>query len=101
MKKPTAWVLTAEDDVSIQAVFYRIHFKMEDNMELLNLSEELKNNANNEMNDDELENVAGGIGGKGKLHTQILFCPKCRSTKVSKISSKVYLCRECSHQFSR
>ena len=45
MKKPTAWVLTAEDDVSIQAVFYRIHFKMEDNMELLNLSEELKNNA--------------------------------------------------------
>ena len=74
---------------------------MEDNMELLNLSEELKNNANNEMNDDELENVAGGIGGKGKLHTQILFCPKCRSTKVSKISSKVYLCRECSHQFSR
>lgn len=22
MKKPTAWVLTAEDDVSIQAVFY-------------------------------------------------------------------------------
>ena len=45
MKKPTAWVLTAEDDVSIQAVFYRIHFRMEDNMELLNLSEELKNNA--------------------------------------------------------
>lgn len=45
MKKPTAWVLTAEDDVSIQVVFYRIHFKMEDNMELLNLSEELKNNA--------------------------------------------------------
>jgi len=45
LKKPTAWVLTAEDDVSIQAVFYRIHFKMEDNMELLNLSEELKNNA--------------------------------------------------------
>ena len=45
MKKPPAWVLTAEDDVSIQAVFYRIHFKMEDNMELLNLSEELKNNA--------------------------------------------------------
>ena len=45
MKKPTAWVLTAEDDVSIQAIFYRIHFKMEDNMELLNLSEELKNNA--------------------------------------------------------
>ena len=45
MKKPTAWVLTAEDDVSIQAVFYRIYFKMEDNMELLNLSEELKNNA--------------------------------------------------------
>lgn len=45
MKKPTAWVLTAEDDVSIQAVFYRIHFTMEDNMELLNLSEELKNNA--------------------------------------------------------
>ena len=65
------------------------------------MSEELKNNANNEMNDDELENVAGGIGGKGKLHTQILFCPKCRSTKVSTISSKVYLCRECSHQFSR
>ena len=45
MKKPTAWVLTAEDDVSIQAVFYHIHFTMEDNMELLNLSEELKNNA--------------------------------------------------------
>ena len=63
------------------------------------MSEELKNNANNEMNDDELENVAGGIGGKGKLHTQILFCPKCRSTKVSKISSKVYLCREAKREY--
>ena len=28
------------------------------------MTEELKNNANNALNEDELENVAGGIGGK-------------------------------------
>ncbi len=64
------------------------------------MSEELKNNANNEMNDDELENVAGGIGGKGKLHTQILFCPKCHSTNVGKISPRVHRCRDCDHHFT-
>mgnify|MGYP001107795880 FL=1 len=64
------------------------------------MSEELKNNANNEMNDDELENVAGGIGGKGKLHTQILFCPNCHSTNVGKISPRVHRCRDCDHHFT-
>lgn len=64
------------------------------------MSEELKNNANNEMNDDELENVAGGIGGKGKLHTQILFWPKCHSTNVGKISPRVHRCRDCDHHFT-
>lgn len=64
------------------------------------MTEELKNNANNEMNDDELENVAGGIGGKGKLHTQILFCPKCHSTNVGKISPRVHRCRDCDHHFT-
>lgn len=64
------------------------------------MSEELKNNANNEMNDDELENVAGGIGGKGKMHTQILFCPKCHSTNVGKISPRVHRCRDCDHHFT-
>lgn len=64
------------------------------------MTEELKNNANNEMNDDELENVAGGIGGKGKLHTQILLCPKCHSTNVGKISPRVHRCRDCDHHFT-
>lgn len=64
------------------------------------MTEELKNNANNEMNDDELENVAGGIGGKGKLHTQILYCPKCHSTNVGKISPRVHRCRDCDHHFT-
>ena len=41
------------------------------------MSEELKNNANNEMNDDELENVAGGIGGKRTLTPNVVFCPNC------------------------
>ena len=39
------------------------------------MSEELKNNANNEMNDDVRDNGEGVIGGKAKLHSQILFCP--------------------------
>lgn len=64
------------------------------------MSEELKNNANNELNEDELENVAGGIGGKDKLHTQVLFCSKCRSTNVDKISPRVYRCRDCDNQFT-
>lgn len=64
------------------------------------MSEELKNNANSELNEDELENVAGGIGGKGKLHTQILFCPKCHSTNVGKISPRVHRCRDCDHHFT-
>ena len=68
MKKPTAWVLTAEDDVSIQAVFYRIHFKMEDNMELLNLSEELKNNA--------YPGQALLISKEGKLRTSQINKPR-------------------------
>ena len=46
------------------------------------MSEELKNNANNEMNDDELENVAGGIGGRRTL------------------TPRVHRCRDCDHHFT-
>ena len=37
------------------------------------MTEELKNNANNELNEDELENVAGGIGGKRTLTPNVVF----------------------------
>ena len=43
------------------------------------MTEELKNNANNELNEDELENVAGGIGGKRTLTPNVVFCPNCPS----------------------
>lgn len=64
------------------------------------MTEELKNNANNELNEDELENVAGGIGGKRTLTQNVVFCPNCHSTNVGKISPRVHRCRDCDHHFT-
>ena len=45
------------------------------------MTEELKNNANNELNEDELENVAGGIGGKRTLTPNVVLDRK--STRLN------------------
>ena len=64
------------------------------------MTEELKNNANNELNEDELENVAGGIGGKKNLNPHAVFFPNRHSTKVGKNSPRVHRCRDCDHHFT-
>lgn len=68
------------------------------------MTEEKKNNAQQELSEQELEGVSGGLRGIGPSipvcpKPRTLLCPNCKSDKTGKAGANSYRCRDCGCEF--
>lgn len=68
------------------------------------MAEEKKNNTQQELSEQELEDVSGGLRGIGpsipvspKPRTPL--CPNCKSDKTRKTGANSYRCSDCGREF--
>ena len=68
------------------------------------MNEEKMNNAKLELDDQELENVAGGYRVQpsipiGSPNLKVMYCTKCRSQNVRGVAGQKYHCNDCGADF--